>query len=246
MNVSDRGAAVKSTVKVGLIGDFDSSVPAHQAIPLALKTAGEHCGVQAAVEWVPTDEINSSGHLLRFDGIWCVPASPYRSMDGALLSICYARERKIPFLGTCFQHAVIEYARNVLGWSDAEHAETSPEAHRAVISPLECSLVEAKDSVRLLPGTRIARAYGATKITAEYRCRYGLNNGFRAALTKGPLRVAAEDQHGDVRAIELDGETFFVATLFQPERAALHREAVPLAVAFVEACAALPPAAAVR
>jgi CTP synthase (UTP-ammonia lyase) len=239
MNVSDRGAAVKSTVRVGLIGDFDSSVQAHQAIPLALKNAGEHCGVQAAVEWVPTDQISSS-HLSRFDGIWCVPASPYRSMDGALLSICYARERKIPFLGTCggFQHAVIEYARNVLGWSDAEHAETSPEAHRAVISPLECSLVEAKDSVRLLLGTRIAGAYGATEITAEYRCRYGLNNEFRAALTEGPLRVAAEDQHGDVRAIELDGNAFFVATLFQPERAALRREAVPLAVAFVEACAA--------
>jgi CTP synthase (UTP-ammonia lyase) len=235
-----RGAVVKSIVRVGLIGDFDSSVPAHQAIPLALKNAGEQSGVQAAVEWVPTDEISSTGRLSRFDGIWCVPASPYRSMDGALLSIRYARENQIPFLGTCggFQHAVIEYARNVLGWSDAEHAETSPEAHRAVISPLECALVEATDSVRLLPGTRIARAYGATEITAEYRCRYGLNNEFRAALTDGPLRVAAQDRHGDVRAIELDGNTFFIVTLFQPERAALRREAVPLAVALVEACAA--------
>jgi len=231
---------VRSIVKVGLIGDLDSSVPAHQAIPLALKNAGEQCGVQVAVEWAQTDEIRSTGRLSRFDGIWCVPASPYRSMDGALLSICYARESKTPFLGTCggFQHAVIEYARNVLGWSDAEHAETSPGAHRAVISPLECSLIEAKDSVRLLPGTRIAQAYGTTEIIAEYRCRYGLNNEFRAALTEGPLRVSAEDQHGDVRAIELDGHTFFVATLFQPERAALRREAVPLAVAFVEACAA--------
>lgn len=231
---------MKSIVEVGLIGDFDSSVPAHQAIPLALEKAGEQSGLQAVAEWVPTEEISSTGRLSRLDGIWCVPASPYRSMDGALLSIRYARESEIPFLGTCggFQHAVIEYARNVLGWSDAEHAETSPEAHRAVISPLECSLVEAKNSVHLLPGSRIARAYGAAEVIAEYRCRYGLNNAFREALTEGPLRVAAEDQHGDVRAIELDGNAFFVATLFQPERAALRHEAVPLAVAFVEACAA--------
>ena len=231
---------MKASIRVGLIGDFSSSVPAHQAIPLALKSAGDTCGVQAAVEWVPTDEIRSTGRLSGLDGIWCVPASPYRNMDGALLCIHYARESKIPFLGTCggFQHAVIEYARNVLGWSDAEHAETSPEAERAVISLLECSLVEAKDWVRLLPGSRIARAYGATEITAEYRCRYGLNNEFRAALTAGPLQVAAEDQNGDVRALELNGDTFFVATLFQPERAALRHEPVPLAIAFVEACAA--------
>ena len=231
---------MKAAVKVGLIGDFDSSVPAHQAIPWALTSAGDECGVQVAVEWVPTDEIRGTGRLSRFDGIWCVPASPYRSMDGALLGIRYARESKVPFLGTCggFQHAVIEYARNVLGWSDAEHAETSPEAHRAVISLLECSLVEAKDLVRLLPGSRIAQAYGATAITAEYRCRYGLNTEFRAALTEGPLRVTAEDRNGAVRAIELHGNAFFVATLFQPERAALRRETVPLAVAFVESCAA--------
>jgi len=230
---------MKSIVRVGLIGDLDSSVPAHQAIPLAIKNAGEQCGVQVTFDWVQTDEIGSTERLSQFDGIWCVPASPYRSMDGALLGIRYARENKIPFLGTCggFQHAVIEYARSVLNWSDAEHAETSPGAHRAVISPLECSLVETKDSVRLLSGTRIAQAYGTTEITAEYRCRYGLNNKFRAALTAGPLRVAAEDQHGDVRAIELDGSAFFVATLFQPERSALRREVVPLAVAFVEACA---------
>jgi len=231
---------MRKTTRIGLIGDFDSSVPAHQAIPLALKSAGEQCGLQTVVEWVPTNEIMSAERLSGIDGLWCVPASPYRNMDGALLSIRYARESQIPFLGTCggFQHAVVEYARNVLGWSDAEHAETSPGAHRAVISALECSLVEAKESVRLLAGTRIAQAYGVSEITAEYRCRYGLNNDFRAALIEGPVRVAAVDQRGDVRAIELDGHAFFVAALFQPERAALRREAVPLAVAFVEACAA--------
>jgi len=73
-------------------------------------------------------------HHLRaagFDGFWCVPASPYRDIDGALRAIRFAREQRRPFLGTCggFQHAVLEYARNVLGWADAEHGELAPNAH---------------------------------------------------------------------------------------------------------------------
>ena len=68
-----------------------------------------------------------------------------------------------------------------------------------------------------------------------YRCRYGLNPAFRAALTAGPLRGTADDEQGDLRAIELDGHPFFVATLWQPERAALEGQRVPLAEALVTA-----------
>jgi CTP synthase (UTP-ammonia lyase) len=168
-----------------------------------------------------------------------VPASPYRSMAGALTAIRHAREAGVAFLGTCggFQHAVVEYARDVLGWADAEHAETAPGAARAVISPLECSLVEASGRVRLFPGSRIAAAYGAEATTEQYHCRYGLSREFRAELLTGPLRAAADDATGEVRAVELDGHPFFVATLFQPERAALDGEAAPLVNAFVKACA---------
>ena len=224
---------------IGLVGDFDSSVPAHQAIPLALKQAAEELRIEVGFEWVPTEEILSVSRLSGFDGLWCVPASPYRNMDGALLAIRHAREKAIPFLGTCggFQHAVIEYARNVLGWADADHAETAPDSTRAVISPLECALVEATGSVRLFPGTRIASAYGAKETTEGYRCRYGLNPEFQAALVAGPLRAAADDETGGVRALELDDHPFFVATLFQPERAALKGESAPLVVSFVRACA---------
>jgi hypothetical protein len=89
-----------------------------------------------------------------------------------------------------------------------------------VIVPLACALVEVTDKVRLLPGSRIAAAYGASEATEGYRCRYGLNEAFRATLVSGALRVTAEDEAGDIRALELQGHPFFVATLFQPERAA--------------------------
>ena len=225
---------------IGLIGDYSQSVPAHQAIPIALERAAKALHIEVGFEWVPTEEITSASRISRFDGVWCVPASPYRSMDGALLAIRHARESAIPFLGTCggFQHAVVEYARNVLGWADAAHAETAPDAARAVISPLECALIEATGLVWLFPGTRIAAAYGVSETTEGYRCRYGLNPEFRSALVAGPLCACADDETGEVRAVELDDHPFFVATLFQPERAALKGESVPLVVSFIGVCVA--------
>jgi CTP synthase (UTP-ammonia lyase) len=222
-----------------LIGDRDDGVTAHRAIPLALQQAAADLHVALHVEWVPTEQIGTEARVARYDGFWCVPASPYRSMDGALGAIRYARERGRPFLGTCggFQHAAIEYARSVLGWADAEHAETAPDAPRAVIAPLACALVEAQERVQLLPGTRIAAIYGTPEVAAEYRCRYGLNEEFRAALTAGPLCASALGADGEVRAVELAGHPWFIATLFQPERAALRGEPVPLARALVSACA---------
>jgi CTP synthase (UTP-ammonia lyase) len=231
---------ISSKVTIGLIGDYNASVPAHQAIPVALQRATELSNIAVEFEWVPTEEVVALSRIARFDGLWCVPASPYRSMAGALLAIRHAREAALPYLGTCagFQHAVIEYARNVLGWSDAEHAETSPDSARAVISPLECALVETTGTVRLFPGSRIAAAYGGHQTTEGYRCRYGLNPKFRAELVAGPLRAVADDEIGEVRAVELDEHPFFVATLFQPERAALKAQAAPLVEAFVRACKA--------
>ncbi|MFC3551530.1 CTP synthase [Lysobacter cavernae] len=224
------------TYVIALIGDRDDAVTAHRAIPRALELAAAASGIQLVAKWLPTDSIRTDGDLAGYDGYWCVPASPYRSMDGALRAIGYARVQRRPFLGTCggFQHAVVEYARSVLGWSDADHAETAPGAARAVIVPLACSLVEVAEPVILRPQTRIADAYGVARIEEGYHCRFGLGATFReAAFADGSLRVGAEDDHGDVRAIELRDHPFFVATLFQPERAALRGEVPALVRAFV-------------
>ena len=226
-----------SLLQVGLVGDRDDAVAAHRAIPQALALAAEACGVRVEPVWLPTEQMGDPAALAEFDGLWCVPASPYRSMDGALLAIRTARERGVPFLGPCggFQHAAVEYARNVLGWHDAEHAETAPDAVRPVIVPLACALVEVADAVHLSPGSRLARAYGAAEIAEGYHCRYGLDEAFRRAIEDGPLRVAAVDDAGDARGLELDGHPFFVATLFQHERGALQGRLPPPVLAFVEA-----------
>ncbi|MEO7325867.1 MAG: hypothetical protein ABIW82_13665 [Dokdonella sp.] len=231
---------MKEALRIGLVGDRDDDVVAHHAIPLALGLAAAACEVDVDVAWIGTDAVGNASDLSRLDGIWCVPGSPYRNVDGALAAIRHAREHAIPFMGTCggFQHAVIEYARNVLGWSDAEHAETSPDAARAVIVPLSCALVEVRDAVNLMAGSRIAVAYATDRIEEAYHCRYGLAADFRAAISAGPLRITAMDDQDDARAIELNDHPFFVATLFQHERVALVGACPPLARAFVAAIAA--------
>ena len=226
-----------SSLQIGLIGDRNDSVVAHRAIPLTLEMAAAACDVAIDVSWIGTDQIGDGAVLSDLDGVWCVPASPYRDMDGALTAIRIAREQKIPFLGTCggFQHAVIEYARNVMGWTDAEHAETAPQAQRQVIVPLLCSLVEVADTVHLVEGSRLARAYGETTIVEGFRCSYGLSSDFRHAIADTSLRVSAVDDSDDIRGMELNDHPFFVATLFQHERNVFQDRLSPPARAFVEA-----------
>ncbi len=227
-----------SRVSIGLVGDRSDAVPAHAAIPLALRMAAEHLGIEVVHQWVPSEEVTASERIAPFDGLWCIPGSPYRNMDGVLLAIRHAREQQRPFLGTCggFQHALIEYARNVLQWSDADHAESSPDAARAVIAPLSCGLLSDYGAVRLLEGSRLARAYASTQANEQYLCSYGVNPQFRAALVAGPLREAAVDESGDLRAVEFEGHPFFVGTLFQPERAALQGRIAPPVLEFLAAC----------
>ncbi|AZF17496.1 CTP synthase [Pseudomonas sp. R3-18-08] len=223
---------------LALIGDYNPDVIAHQAIPVALQQAAQVLKLSVKVQWLDTDTITATASLHGFDGFWCVPASPYRDTEGALRAIRFAREQRRPFLGTCggFQHAMLEYARNVLGWADAEHGELVPGAKRAVITPLSCALVEADDTVRLEPYTRIAQAYGSLDIHEGYRCRYSINPAFAHALLEGAMIASGHDAANDLRAVELLNHPFFVATLFQPERAALKGITPPLAIALLTAC----------
>jgi len=225
-------------IRIALVGDYDPQVTAHQAIPLALGLVAEHLQRTVQFEWLATEEIGTDTVLNQFDGFWCVPASPYKSEEGAIRAIRFAREQGRPFLGTCggFQHAVLEYSRNVLGWADAEHGETSPESERAVLTPLTCSLVEAVDSIHLKPGSLIAHAYEKSEIEEGYRCRYGVNPQFERQLLSVRLQAVGHDSAGELRAVELKNHPFFVATLFQPERAALKGKMPPLVRAFIEAC----------
>ena len=232
----------RSIARIALVGEYSSQVIAHQAIPTALALAAASLNCEWEASWVPTDQIESDplDRLSAFQGIWCVPATPYRSMDGALNAIRFARELPCPFLGTCggFQHVVIEYARHVLGMSEADHAESSPGAHLALITPLACPLVEKEGTVRLLPDSLALSLCGKENLVETYHCNFGINRKWESFLFGHGLRIAGTDQDGDVRVIELLDHPFFMATLFQPERSALKGLVHPLIRAFIRAASA--------
>jgi len=163
-----------------------------------------------------------------------VPGIPYRSADGALRAIRRARETRTPFLGTSagFQYALIEYARNVLGMADAEHQKTTPKATTPLIAPLGCALVGVESRVRLTAGSAVRKAYGTPEAVVRYHCSFGLNGRYRRLVESSALHVTAVDDQDEIRAVELDGHPFFVATLFQPETDAPSA----LVNAFVAAC----------
>jgi CTP synthase (UTP-ammonia lyase) len=215
---------------MGLIGEFNEQNKAHHAIGTAVNAVSEG---RVETKWVSTESISNSA-LTDFDGLWCVPGMPYRSADGALAAIRFARSHRIPFLGTSagFQYALIEYARNVLGFVDADHLKSNPTASMPLISPLGCALLGVKARVRFTDGSLLRTAYRAPESTEEYHCSFGLNDRYRRLLEGGHLYVAAIDDQSSIRAVELDGHPFFVATLFQPEM----KPANPLIHAFFRAC----------
>jgi CTP synthase (UTP-ammonia lyase) len=224
---------------IGLVGDHDPEVTAHRAIPKALGRAALSLGRAVDPVWIGTEEAAAEpdGSLAAMHAVWCVPGGPYRSMDGALTAIRRAREHGIPFLGTCggFQHAIVEFARNVAGLDDADHAETNAAAETQVIAPLACSLRAGR--VRVEGGSLLAEVYGAREVAEEYQCSYGLNPRYRRMLEEHGMRFTAFDPDGGVRGFELPEHPFFVGTLFQPERAALRNVSAPLVTAFVRAAA---------
>jgi CTP synthase (UTP-ammonia lyase) len=234
-------------LRIGLIGDFNLQVPAHRAIPRALALAAEKLGhAHLETAWIPTASLQHGAGppLSSFHAFWCTPGSPYASMEGALRAIQFAREKSLPFLGTCggYQHALIEYARHVLRLHEADHAESNRSAVFPLINRLACPLVDKEDPVRLAPGSRLHQIYGVSEIREPFNCKFGLQQTQESWFAKQPLHFTGRDRAGEARAFELTGHPFYIGTLYQPERTALHGHHHPLITAYVQAIIALHPA----
>jgi CTP synthase (UTP-ammonia lyase) len=226
------------SISIALVGDYSERVIAHTAIPLALKLASTALDAKVDWSWIETTAIrNDANNLAEFTAIWVVPGSPYKNMDGALTAIRFARETRRPFLGTCggFQHALIEYARNVCGINDAMHAETDPNGNSLVVTSLLCSLVGKNGHISFTLGSQLYTIFKGQETNEEYHCNYGLNPEWKTRLEKAGIHFTGFDTEDQVRAFELHTHPFFIGTLFQPERSALRGEQHPLIKAFIEA-----------
>ncbi len=223
---------------IGIIGEHDPGNETHVATDDALGHAAAALGVAVEAAWVSTvDVVVAARVLARFGGLLVAPGSPYRSMEGALRAIEHARRHDVPLLGTCggFQHVVIEYARNVLGIADAQHAEVDPYASTLLVTPLSCSLAGQALTVEVRPGTRAGDAYGSARVTERYYCNFGLAPDRVDDLVGGGLCISGADDLGEVRIVELPRHRFFVATLFVPQARSTAAEPHPLVTALVAA-----------
>ncbi|MGP4111963.1 CTP synthase C-terminal region-related (seleno)protein [Streptomyces sp. 4N509B] len=218
------------TARLALVGDRSPSVRAHARVPAQLDALAERDHLVLDAYWIPTPDAEPAGALDGFDAVWLLPGSPYRSEAGAVAAVRAARERRVPFLGTCggFQHSLLEFARSVCGLGEVQHAENRPEAEELLIVPLACSLAGHEGTVTVEPGSLAERVLGAARTVERYHCSYGPNPEHLDVLRAHGLRFSGTDEAGEVRVAELPGHPFFLATLFQPELAGDGTRAHPI------------------
>ncbi|MFA6262324.1 MAG: hypothetical protein WC760_12705 [Bacteroidia bacterium] len=209
-------------MKLAIIGDFQEGFRPHRATNEAIGHAMVKFAIPLQYDWIPTDTAQRDFDRIvsTYSGFWIAPGSPYKSMAGALRVIQFARENKLPVLGTCggFQHMVIEYARNVLRIKDAEHAEYDPYASKLVINPLSCSLAGQTLEIELIyRKSQTFEVFGQGKIKEKYYCNFGLNPEYQNHLHTNGFKIVGTDSMNEARILELEKHPFFIATLFVPQ-----------------------------
>jgi CTP synthase (UTP-ammonia lyase) len=230
-------------IVLGIVGDYDDAFVPHRRTTEAVGHAAHALDLAAEASWIPTPECDTDAarRLAGCDGVWIAPGSPYASTRGALEAIRACRLNGIPTLATCggCQHVIIEYARSVLGYVDAEHAEHDPYASALFVTPLSCSLVGKTMAVRLEPGSAIAEIYGRTDVEEQYYCNFGLNPAHEGTVHEGGLRIVGRDADGEPRLFTLPAHPFFVASLFVPSLTSTRERPHPLITAFLRAAAGM-------
>lgn len=221
---------------IALLGEYTPTFPPHISTDAAIRHARNLLNVEVTADWVSTEDISPT-LFEQYSGIWVAPGSPYKSMELTLWAIRYARENKIPCFGTCggFQHMVIEYARNVLGFKGAQHAEYDPYASSLFISQLACSLAGREMQLNFAPDSQVATIYGSLSAQERYYCNFGVNPDCIDELKQGPLNVSGADAEGEIRVIEHPDHPFFIGTLFVPQACSTPERPHPLVTAFLEA-----------
>ena len=227
-------------IKLGIMGDFVASNATHIANNEALDHAGKQFGKFFTYEWVDTERIEPEfdNIIQSYHGLLIAPGSPYKSMSGVLKIIEHARTHKIPTLGTCggFQHMIIEFARNVLGISEAEHAETNPYASKLVINPLSCSLKGQSLEIEIIQkDSLVARIFNTNTITENYYCNFGLNPEYQQQIHQAGFNMVASDKHNEARIVELKDHPFFIGTLFVPQVNSSYEKPHPILIALLNA-----------
>ena len=233
----------KKECTIALVGKYIAIRDAYKSVHEALHHAGMAHNCKVNVKCVEAEELEGNPRLLKgVDGILVPGGFGSRGVDGKIAAIKYAREHKIPFLGICLgmQCTAIEYARNVVGWKDANSTEFDEKTAHPVIDLMadQKGVTQKGGTMRLgaypcviEPGTLAAKLYKSTKISERHRHRYELSydSEGRRALEKAGLKVSGTSPDGKlVEIVELPGHPYFIACQFHPEFKSRPTEPHPL------------------
>ena len=242
--------ARQSTVTIGLVGKYVGLHDAYLSVAEALRHAGYAHGVHIEIRWIDSEMLTAEtvgDTLAGLHGIIVPGGFGSRGIEGMILAAKFAREKKIPYFGVCLgmQIAVIEYARNAAGITDANSGEFDEQCKHKVIDfmPGQSDDIDKGGTLRLgaypcgiVPGTTMERCYGQTLISERHRHRYEFNNDYRDILQNAGLTLSGLSPDGRlVETVELTDRPFHVGVQYHPEFKSRPNRPHPLFLGFIGA-----------
>ena len=243
----------QKTIKIALVGKYVELPDAYKSISESFVHAGAANNVKVDLQYIQSeniDESNVAEKLAGMSGILVAPGFGGRGIEGKITAVRYARENNIPFFGICLgmQCAVIEFARNVLGYKDANSAEMDTKTPHNVVDLMESqkNITGMGGTMRLgaypceiKPGTLAERVYGTTHISERHRHRYEFNNDYLAEYeANGMIASGMNPDNHLVEIVEIPSHRFFIAGQFHPELQSTVLKPHKLFTAFVAAAKA--------
>ena len=238
------------TVRIALVGKYVRLHDAYLSVAEALRHGGFENSAQVDIDWVDSELLTSynvDDYLHGADGIIVPGGFGDRGVAGMILAGQYARENDIPYFGICLgmQTAAIEFARNVLGYADANSTEFAPDTKHPIIDlmPDQQGNLPKGGTMRLgaypcaiRPGTLMERVYGQSNISERHRHRYEFNNEYRQEFQDHGMRIAGTSPDERlVEAVEIPGKRFYIGVQFHPEFKSRPNKAHPLFREFIKA-----------
>jgi len=246
----ERMKNLEGQVRIAIVGKYVSLKDAYLSVNEALYHAATYHGKRLEVEWINSEELtegNLRQRLGSVDGILVPGGFGHRGIEGKILAIRYARENQVPFFGICLgmQMACVEFARNVLKWSDANSTEMDPATSHPVVHflpeqhadmPMGGTMRLGAYPCRLVPGTLAWNAYQMEEISERHRHRYEFNSEYREVFEQHGLKVTGLSPDGRlVEIVEYADHPWFVGTQFHPEFTSRPNRPHPLFREFVRA-----------
>lgn len=238
------------SIRIALVGKYVEHHDSYKSIVEAFIHAGAVNDCKVEIEWVQSDDLTGDNIAEAMDGVSGVLVAPGfggRGIDGKLVAVQYARENEIPFFGICLgmQCAVVEYARNVCGWDDANSAEFDEDCEYPIIDimPDQKNIENmggtmrlGKYACKLDPESKAFEAYGEELIAERHRHRYEVNNNLRYKLVENGMKLTGMNPERDlVEIAEIPDHPWFVGVQFHPEYSSTVNNPQPLFVDFVKA-----------